>query len=441
MTKKIAIIGAGIAGLTAGYYLKRYGFDVTVYEASNRIGGRMTSDTIGHRTIDLGAQFLSCDYQTIMPLIDEIGLTSSLTEISPWVGVVRDNHIRAISPYHFFSPLSSGYLKLGESIKFLSQLARWRKRILGTSINDYAVWSKYDDANAADFTKEIFGEAILEYVIEPQMQGYYFQEPEKVSKILALMLLNFLLKKGQLVTLQGGIGLLPKQLAAFLEVKTECEITALEEQVDGSIKIHSASKEFIADKVILATTGKTAKKLFANPSELEKKILDVKYSKTINVNIATSPSWKLPTDLQKLYGCVIPQKERTHPIAAFSIETNKDKNRSKQGELINVMVDGFYGMQSLNLSDEEILQHILPSVNTYLPGIKDSIEFTHIVRWNEAMPITNVGRCHLLKSYYEDLSISKGILLAGDYMGLPFSDSAAFSGKKIADFMKKDLLF
>src|SRR3989338_889259 len=36
MTKKILIIGAGIAGLTAAYWLHRYGFDVEIVEKSNQ---------------------------------------------------------------------------------------------------------------------------------------------------------------------------------------------------------------------------------------------------------------------------------------------------------------------------------------------------------------------------------------------------------------------
>jgi oxygen-dependent protoporphyrinogen oxidase len=41
--KSVAIIGAGITGLTAAYYLKRAGMVVTVYEASGRAGGVIRS--------------------------------------------------------------------------------------------------------------------------------------------------------------------------------------------------------------------------------------------------------------------------------------------------------------------------------------------------------------------------------------------------------------
>src|SRR5678809_542186 len=39
----VAIIGAGITGLTAAFYLKRQGIDVTVYESGDRVGGVIQS--------------------------------------------------------------------------------------------------------------------------------------------------------------------------------------------------------------------------------------------------------------------------------------------------------------------------------------------------------------------------------------------------------------
>jgi monoamine oxidase len=43
---QIAIVGAGIAGLTAALTLQDAGLACTIYEASNRIGGRIHSDAL-----------------------------------------------------------------------------------------------------------------------------------------------------------------------------------------------------------------------------------------------------------------------------------------------------------------------------------------------------------------------------------------------------------
>jgi len=52
MKKKIAIIGAGIAGLSAGAYAQMNGFDSTIYESHNLPGGLCTSWKRGDYTFD-----------------------------------------------------------------------------------------------------------------------------------------------------------------------------------------------------------------------------------------------------------------------------------------------------------------------------------------------------------------------------------------------------
>lgn len=58
--KKIIIIGAGPAGLTAARHLQRQGFSVTVLEARNRIGGRVYTDRASLSVpVDLGASIIT----------------------------------------------------------------------------------------------------------------------------------------------------------------------------------------------------------------------------------------------------------------------------------------------------------------------------------------------------------------------------------------------
>jgi monoamine oxidase len=42
--RSIGVVGAGLAGLSAAYELRRRGYDVRVLEASDRVGGRTWSD-------------------------------------------------------------------------------------------------------------------------------------------------------------------------------------------------------------------------------------------------------------------------------------------------------------------------------------------------------------------------------------------------------------
>lgn len=81
-TTRIAVLGAGLAGLAAATRLVAAGHQVTVYEARNRVGGRVWTETInaagGEYPIERGAEFVLNGYSTLnayceshsLPLID-----------------------------------------------------------------------------------------------------------------------------------------------------------------------------------------------------------------------------------------------------------------------------------------------------------------------------------------------------------------------------------
>lgn len=73
---KIIIIGAGLAGLTTAYRLDQAGYDVEVYEARNRLGGRVFSALLNGDVIELGGHNLLDGGETshILSLVEELGL-------------------------------------------------------------------------------------------------------------------------------------------------------------------------------------------------------------------------------------------------------------------------------------------------------------------------------------------------------------------------------
>ena len=76
----MAIIGAGLSGLTAASFLKEYA-DITIYEKARGVGGRMSTRRAGPYCFDHGSQYFMASTNSfqnfIQPLIDE-GV------ISPW---------------------------------------------------------------------------------------------------------------------------------------------------------------------------------------------------------------------------------------------------------------------------------------------------------------------------------------------------------------------
>ena len=74
----VAIIGAGIAGLNAAYQLQKAGVKSTLYEASDRVGGRVFTlrDEFGEGiTTDIGGELVDTTHHDIRRLVDELGLS------------------------------------------------------------------------------------------------------------------------------------------------------------------------------------------------------------------------------------------------------------------------------------------------------------------------------------------------------------------------------
>lgn len=86
---KIAVIGAGFAGLAAATRLARSGYDVTVFEARQRPGGRVWSQTLqtatGENVIERGAEFILDGYEAMRTLSEGYGLQWADTGMSYYV--------------------------------------------------------------------------------------------------------------------------------------------------------------------------------------------------------------------------------------------------------------------------------------------------------------------------------------------------------------------
>ena len=74
MGPRIAIVGAGIAGLHCAYRLHQLGIASTVYEGSSRVGGRMLSDrrTFGPQSCELGGELIDTGHTTMLDLAKEL---------------------------------------------------------------------------------------------------------------------------------------------------------------------------------------------------------------------------------------------------------------------------------------------------------------------------------------------------------------------------------
>jgi hydroxysqualene dehydroxylase len=75
---RVAVVGAGLAGLTAGLELAKRGWRVDIYERSRLLGGKATSFEVDGHEVDCGQHVVLACCTATFDLVEELGLSESL---------------------------------------------------------------------------------------------------------------------------------------------------------------------------------------------------------------------------------------------------------------------------------------------------------------------------------------------------------------------------
>jgi protoporphyrinogen/coproporphyrinogen III oxidase len=88
--RRVIVIGAGVAGLSAAYRLAQRGFDVTVLEAEDQVGGKTAATRRDGFILNRGASVLDGSYKETLALAAELGVADQVVKVAPTIGVYAD---------------------------------------------------------------------------------------------------------------------------------------------------------------------------------------------------------------------------------------------------------------------------------------------------------------------------------------------------------------
>jgi oxygen-dependent protoporphyrinogen oxidase len=209
--------------------------------------------------------------------------------------------------------------------------------------------------------------------------------------------------------------------------------------IEGAgIELNLENDHMVADRVILATTASVAGILYKEPSAIERELLSTAYSSTLVVALGVKDTYRIAREVAGLYGFLIPRTERIR-ISAIANEGNKDRGRVAKGTLLVAFLSDKAGSEMIDWRDDDILAVVLKEMEKYFVSIADNIVFTRIYRWKEAAPMSPPGRSRNVGRYRKSVSGATKVFLAGDYMGMPFTEGAAETGKWAAETLMRNL--
>ena len=381
MSKKVIVVGAGLAGLSAAITLQNEGVTVTVLESSDRAGGRVTSDEIDGFICDRGFQLINANYPEVkkLRLIKEIDFISASSVIE----VARDDkRIRIGDPRDaLFSVFNSETGSILEKFRLLKYLLRPRPAVsVGEELKNNGLGKTY------------------ERVLRPFLTGVFLADPLRVSSTYGRTAIKHFVSGNSGLPV-NGVKVFSEALAARVkDIRLGVQVNSIKKNI-----VRTSKGKFEADAIIVATDATTAAQL-----------LDL-------------------TDVPQLVGCTTwYHSTKDCPTSSKSLIIDS-QNR---GPVINTLVISNM-MPSYAPAGKHLISStsILPTTESEIRRHLAVLYATDTRKWKlvakydlpSALPLSGVENALVSSAHVKD-----SIYVAGDYMSAPSQNGALLSGRLAA---------
>jgi protoporphyrinogen/coproporphyrinogen III oxidase len=431
--RRVVIIGAGMAGLAAAHRLASSpSIDIQVLEKAALPGGRVFTEEVAGIPTDTGAQVLANFYTYTLRLIHHYGLANDLIRISRSNAIVRGGQLYELhtDPRVLFTPLISTKSKL-VLLKTLRPLVlHWRQ----LDAHMFASAAPLDVRSLKDYAREALGQEVLDYLINPPLNGIFYYTPEHTSQALLFLLLKAAIAL-KLYTLEGGLQRLPQAMAANLPISYGVDVTSVSHSSAGGYVLHTLcggqEQKIVADGVICAVPASSITTLIPDlDSEQQTFFNSIHYSSTVALSVGLSNS--IGGDL---YGFFSGPSE-TRYVGAVTIESGKRSHPHPTGhDVIALFSSAFASRDLLDQSDQTIYDRLwtdLARTGFTPPPVHAQLTY-RVRRWPLAIPMFDVGHFLRLQMFMQGKIETGAIVYAGDYLGGPFIEGAVTTGYDAAN--------
>ncbi len=432
-SRRAVVAGAGIAGLTAAYRLQQAGWEVEVFEAKPRAGGRVETIVQRGYRIDTGATAFAARYPIATQLARELSLR--IVDTAPYLGVYRDGRIRLLRLDRLIrSGLRTDVLSLFTKVRLARvvldvALASMRGML---SYEDLRAAAPLDTETARDYLTRLAGTEADGYFGEPITRALLLADSDKVSRVeLMSGLVNAV--AGRLSTLAGGQGAIIDALLSRLRtVHLRSPVLSLTESDDGvRLKYRDPegeTKALTADACVVATPLPVAATICA-PTRTSLGLLNdtLRFTQAINVAIGTTRPANTPAFLVQL-----PAAE-DREVCMIIVENNKAPDRTPAGHgLLSVCWEMSAAAAWMPRTDDELIARSLETVLRLFPELRDTVDFTYVRRWPIALPQKRVGVYQQIAEFTSNLDPRSRIQFAGDYLSQTGQNTAVAWGNRAA---------
>lgn len=417
---RIAVIGAGPAGLTAAHRLRTAGHQPTVLEAADVAGGRTHTETFGpgHWSDD-GAGWLGTFYPDTLALLDELGMRDRLRVLGLRGGgdLLVDGR-RHANPNSMARILTTDLLSPVEKIRFLA----WMAGLFATQRGNLRIDRRQDSVTAEAALRRA-GRSAADRVVRPSFEGPFFARLEELSGALVRSWLRAL-SVGTFYQVDGGMDSPWRSLAERLDVRFGARVdwvAPLDDAGPGvAITVGGAVETY--DAAVIAVPAPIAAGIVA-PALLPAELADVEYAPHVRVYAARRGPG--------------PARSGIHAFPNETVATVEIGGGSggawgrvpDDWEWALVCAPSASSGALIGLSDDALASRLWTAgaeIDARLFPLA-SAEIVHVVRWPNAVP--KVGPGYFARIERINRAANRApLVFAGDWLVQPCVEGAVRSG-------------
>jgi thioredoxin reductase len=377
------VVGAGLAGLNAAIALQEAGIEVIVLEASDRPGGRVTSDLIDGFICDRGFQLINSKY----PALQELNVISEI-DFLPAPRVIE--------------------VALGDDRRALGdpRVAPWTAldRATGTIPEKLALlpflMSRPRKDQSVEEVLQPLG-AVYTRVLRPFLQGVFLTDPKNVDARYGQSIVKSFVS-GTPGVPRKGVAELSKALASRVKhISYGIQVNRLEGR-----SVHTSTGAYDAENIIIATDATTATQLLGL-NEVPRMAGCITWYHATQEN----PSGN---------GRLVVDGQNRGPVINSIVISDVSSSYAPVGQhLVSTTTD-------LSATESDVRRHlsIMWGVSTH--------DWQLIAKYEipAALPIQSIGR-----ELTQSIKVAEHVYVVGDHRTVPSQQGALFSGRLAAQLI------
>jgi oxygen-dependent protoporphyrinogen oxidase len=454
----VVIVGAGISGLAAAFFLRDEAVRVTVLEGSPQLGGKLSVSEVAGVAVDEGAEALLVTRPEGTELIADAGLGDQRTAPGPTSSAIWTRGALRPLPRRQFMGVPSDMAELARSGVLSDEgVARAGQDL------ELPPTARDGDVPVARYVGARLGHEVVDRLVDPLLGGVYAGRSAELSFEATLPALAAASRRHRslaeaaqsllppqarasagtraggavFTTLTGGLGMLPAYLAeaSGAEVRTAAMARELARQPDGwriTVGSAAAPEHFDADAVILAVPARPAGRLLAavpGASAAVTALGEIGYASMAIVTLAY-PRAAFPAPglaAQGWSGYLVPAVDG-RAVKAVTFSTVKwpqlaETTASGAGplEIVRCSV-GRIGEEGLLQRADDELAAVAAAELAAATGVHGAPAAARVTRWGGALPQYAVGHLDRVATIRATVAAQSGLAVCGaayDGVGIP----------------------